>query len=245
MSDPLYPAPPPPGPPPTAPPPGGPPATRPGLPWDNRKDLGALVDTAKLLITSPGRAYAMAREKGDYGSPLLFVLVFAIVGSILSALWQMVFGPASFAKYMSNLPPELRDMMGSGTMGVGRLIAGIILGPIIGIVVLFIWSGIVHLVLQLLGGLRESTAGFEGTFRAIAYASVVEIAVIVPLLGGPIAAVWSLVLQVIGLAILHRTSQGKAIGAVLLPAAVCCCVAIGLVVAMGAAIGTALSGMGH
>ena len=246
MSEPMYPAPPPPGPPPSAPPPGGPPAAdRPGLPWDRSKDLGALVETAKLLITSPAEAYAMAKEKGDYASPILFAVIFAVIGSIFSSLWQMVFGPATWMKYMSEMPPEMREMMGGGAMGVGRLLLGIVLAPIIVIVVLFIWSGIVHLVLQLLGGLRESTAGFEGTFRALSYSLVVEVATIVPLIGGLIGGIWGIVLGMLGLVSLHRTTQGKALGAILIPIAVCCCLAIGLFAVMGAAIGAAISGMNN
>lgn len=249
MSEPLYPTPPPPaGPPPTMPPPGGPPAGRGGLPWDHRKDLGALMETAKLLITSPGRAYAMAREKGDYGSPLLFAVVFFIIGAILNGLWQLVFGPQMWTRYMEDMPPEMRDMMGGfggGAAGAGGLVLGIVLAPIFGIIALFIWSGIVHLTLRLLGGLRDSTAGFEGTFRAVAYSTVAELAVIVPLLGGFIAAIWFLVLQMLGLAALHRTSQGKSLGALLIPAVVCCCIVVGIAMAMGAAVGAALSGMGN
>ena len=246
MSEPMYPAPPPPGPPPAAPPPmGGPPASRPGLPWERSKDLGALVETAKLLITAPAQAYAMAKEKGDYASPLLFAVIFAVIGSIFSSLWQMIFGPANWMKYMSDVPPEMREMMGGGAMGVGRLLVGIVLTPIIIIIALFIWSGIVHLVLSLLKALNDSTAGFEGTFRALAYSSVAQLATIVPLFGGLIGGIWGLVLGMFGLVALHRTTQGKALGGLLIPLAVCCCLGIALMVMMGAAIGAAISGMNN
>jgi hypothetical protein len=246
MSEPLYPTPPPPGEPPAAPPLGGPPAARPGLPWDNRKDLGALVETVKLLVTSPGQAYAMTREKGDYGSPLIFAVIFFIFGAILSGLWQLAFGPAPWLEYIEQMPPEMREAMaGAGTGGPVGLVVGIVLTPLIGIVALFIWSGIVHLVLQLLGGLRDSTAGFEGTFRAIAYSSVSQIAYLVPLVGPLLGVVWSIVLNVIGLSTLHRTSQGKALAAVLIPVLLCCCLIAAVFAMMGAAIGAALSGMGN
>lgn len=247
MSEPLYPTPPPPpGEPPAAPPPGGPPAARPGLPWDHRKDLGALVETVKLLVTSPGRAYAMAREKGDYGSPLLFAVIFFIVGGILNGLWQLAFGPAPWLEYMEQMPPEMREAMaGASAGGPVSLVLGILLAPVIGIIALFIWSGIVHLVLQLLGGLRDSTAGFEGTFRAIAYSSVANVAYVVPLVGPILCALWTIVLDVIGLSTLHRTSKGKALAAVLIPVVVCCCILIAVIAMMGAAIGAALSGMGN
>ena len=53
---------------------------------------------------------------------------------------------------------------------------------------MFVWSAILHLCLMMVGGLRESAAGFEGTFRVIAYASVAQLANLIPLVGATIAA---------------------------------------------------------
>ena len=68
-------------------------------------------------------------------------------------------------------------------------VATVILAPILVIVILFIWSGIVHLCLMLVGGTGSSTSGFEGTFRAISYAQVASLAQIVPVAGGLIGIV--------------------------------------------------------
>lgn len=246
MSEPLSPPPPPSGQPPTSPPPGGPPAGgRPGLPWELSKDFNALLETVKLLITAPGQAFARAREKGDYASPLLFAVIFYVIGAIFQQFWQLLFGPASWMQYMRDMPPEMREMMESfgATPGPMALVFGVILAPIIGIIVLFIVAGIVHLVLQLLGGLRDSTAGFEGTFRVISYGQIAQIATIVPIAGGLIAFVWAVVLYVLGLSSLHRCSQGKALAAVLIPIAVCCiCIILAVVLfagSMAAFIGAA------
>lgn len=254
MSEPMYPAPPPPGgPPPTAPPPAGPPPTapppaaRPGLPWENAKDLGSLVETTKLLITSPAQAYGMAKEKGDYASPILFAIVFGIFGAILGGLWNLIIGPKYYAFLLKLMPAEVRDqvaarMMSGGTNAAG-LVVGIILTPIIFVIALFIGSAIVHLVLNLLGGTKESTAGFEGTFRVLSYAMVTELATILPLAGGLIGWIWALVLGTLGLSSLHRTSQGKALGAMLIPIAVCCCLVIVGVTMLAGAIGAVIGGM--
>lgn len=243
MSEPLSPPPPPSGQPPTSPPPpGGPPAGgRPGLPWELAKDFSSLLETAKLLITAPGEAYARVKEKGDYASPLLFAVILYVIGAVFSQFWQLLMGPASWMRYMRNLgdmPPEVQEVLRNfgATPGPMALVFGVIMAPILGIIVLFIWSAIVHLVLQLLGGLRESTAGFEGTFRVISYGQIAQLATLVPLLGGLIAFVWGLVLYVLGLSSLHRCSQGKALAAVLIPLLVCCvCVILGAVL-FGASI---------
>lgn len=241
MNQPLDPPSPPAGQPPASPPPpGGPPAGgRPGLPWELAKDFNALLETAKLLITAPGQAFARAREKGDYASPLLFAVIFYVIGAIFQQFWQLLFGPASWMRYMNQMgdvPPEVREMLrGLGaTPGPVALVFGVILAPIIGIIVLFVISAIVHLVLQLIGGLRESTAGFEGTFRVLSYGQIAQIATVVPIAGGLIAFVWGLVLYVLGLSSLHRCSQGQALAAVLIPLAVCCiCVILAMVLFAG------------
>lgn len=251
MNEPYNPTPPPPGPmggPPTAPPPGGPPA-HPGLPWERSKDMGSLVETVKLLVTSPGRAFAEAREKGDYGSPLLFALIFLVIGAIFQQLWNLLFGASMFAglaENMGDLPPEFRDaLMQSAATGPVSLVIGIIVTPIVGILVLFIWSGLVHLVLQLVGGLQDSTAGFEGTFRSLAYSEVAYLSMIVPIVGQFIFLVWFIVLQVIGISTLHRTSQGKALAAVLIPFVLCCCIAVALAIFFGAAIAAMVGAAGN
>jgi hypothetical protein len=254
MSEPGYPPPPPPSEP---PPPGdlygGPPSTPPGppggaavppLPWEDRDRIGffpALFETVKLFVTSPTEAYARAKERGDYLSPLLFAVIIGWVMGIIGQLWNLLFQGA----WMSMMPADFRDQM--GTMGMGAssaagFVVGLILTPLIIVIVLFIWSGIVHLFLMMLGGHKQSASGFEGTFRAIAYAQTASLAQIIPVFGGLIAFVWGIVLYVIGLVRMHRTSQGKAAGAVLLPIVLCCvCIGVVMFFAIGA-IMAAISG---
>lgn len=235
MSEPYEP---PSAPPPTAPPPGGPPAYGPpGLPWDRDKNGNTLVDTIKGLVTAPGRAYAEMREKGDYLSPILFAVILGTFGGLVGQIWQLVFG-ASMVQF---LPPEVQAQFGEAfAPRVTRVILTIVLTPILVPIVLFISSGIFHLFLMLVGGTKDSTAGFEGTVRAVGYGAVAHLAQIVPIAGGIIAPIWGIVLYVIGLSRVHHTSTGKAVLAVLLPLVLCCvCIAIAFAT-MGAAIFAAI-----
>jgi hypothetical protein len=231
MSEPYDP---PSAPPPTVPPPGGPPAYgAPGLPWDRDKNGNTLVETVKALVTAPGRAYAEMREKGDYLSPILFAVILGTFGGVIGQIWQLVFG-ASMAGF---LPPEMQGPFAEALApSVTGVILTIVLTPILVPIFLFISAGIFHLFLMLVGGTKDSTAGFEGTVRAVAYAGVANLAQVIPLAGGFIAAVWGIVLYVIGLSRVHHTSTGKAALAVLLPFVLCCiCIAIAFAT-MGAAI---------
>jgi hypothetical protein len=78
-------------------------------------------------------------------------------------------------------------------------------------------------MLMMVGGLAESDAGFEGSLRTVAYGSAVgQLAQIVPIIGGMVSLLWTIVLLVTGAMRLHGTTQGKAVTAVLLPLLLCC-----------------------
>lgn len=233
--------------PPTAPPPSGPPMTHggPGLPWDRAKSGSALVDTAKRLITAPGAAFAEMREKGDYLSPILFAVIFGTVGALFGQIWNLVFGGAMMAWMAEAMPPEMRDQMAMAMEpSVAGVLIGIVLAPILAVVFVFVIAAILHLFLLIVGGTKESTAGFEGTVRAVSYGWVASVAQIIPLVGG-FWPIWAIVLWILGLSRVHHTSTGKAVAAVLLPVGLCCvCIVIAFTM-MGAAIGAALSGAGQ
>ncbi len=243
MSEPGYP---PPGdiyggpPPSSPPPPGG--AAVPPLPWEDRARRGffpALFETVKLLVTSPAEAFARAKGSGDYLSPILFAVLIGWVMTIIGQLWSLLFQGA----WLGMLPPEMRDQMGPMmATGGATFVLTLILAPVLILIGLFIWSGIVHLFLMMLGGHKQSASGFEGTFRAVSYSYVSSLAQIIPIFGGLIALVWNLVLQVIALVRWHRTTTGKAVGAVLLPIALCCVCLIAAFALMFGAIMSAIGG---
>jgi len=229
----------------TGSPPPVPPAERDehlGNPWERRGELGAskgFLEALKLFVVSPGEAFAQTRRQGDYGSPLLFAIVLGCVGVLVAKVWETLFGMS----ILSTFPPEVRDqlpfLVGGSTFG---LILTLVLAPIYILVALFIWSALLHLCLVLVGGLKQSTAGFEGTFRVVSYASVAQLGSLVPFVGSLITLVWTVVLGVVGITSLHKSSQGQAIAALLIPLALCClCVVlfmmtigVGLLAAFGA-----------
>lgn len=213
-----------------------------GNPWERRGELGAskgFLEALKLFVVSPGGAFAQTRRQGDYGSPLLFAIVLGCVGVLVAKVWDTLFG----LSILSTFPPEVRDQLpflaGGSTFS---LILTLVLAPIYILVALFVWSALLHLCLVLVGGLKQSTAGFEGTFRVVSYASVAQLGSLVPFLGGLITLVWTVVLGVVGITSLHRSSQGQALAALLIPLALCClCVVlfmmtigVGLLAAFGA-----------
>ncbi|MGH9442012.1 MAG: YIP1 family protein [Thermoanaerobaculia bacterium] len=205
-----------------APPPG---SLGPGaLPWERRAQIGIVqgyVESVKLFLSNPNDAWSRARESGGFEDPLLFGILSAVVGSVFRAIYGLMFAPI----WIRLVPLAFRHRwMGRWPHGMaGPTGCAVILWPIataIGVTIgLFIASGIFHLCLMLVGGLNNSTSGFEGTFRAVSYSSVSMLANIVPIVGGLISLIWGYFLNVKGAMRMHRTTSGKANAALLIPLA--------------------------
>lgn len=225
-----------------SPPDGG--AERRGNPWERRDELGvapAFLEALKLFIVSPTEAFGQTRRQGDYASPLLFAIVLGFVGVLVTKIWEMLFG----ISILSSFPPEMREqlpfLVGGSTFG---LVLTLVLAPIYILVALFIWSALLHLCLLLVGGLKRSAAGFEGTFRVVSYAAVAQLGGLVPVFGSIITVVWSVVLGVIGFTSLHRSSQGQALAALLIPLALCCLCVFFFLMTLGAGLMAAFASQG-
>jgi hypothetical protein len=192
-----------------------------GNPWERRADLGALngfIESLKLFVTGPTEAFAQTIKRGDYGSPLLFAIIVGWIGLAIGQIWETLMG----ASILSVLPAEIRNQVPFALGSAGSFLFNVIFAPVFIIIGIFIWSAILHLCLIIVNGLRQSQAGFEGSFRIVAYSTVAQLANLVPILGDIICLVWTLVLAVIGAKEIHRTEQGKAVLAVLIPVVLCC-----------------------
>ena len=228
-------------PPPPPPPPPQPPFVTPagpGLAWETQA-IGpeSFFDTAKLFVMSPEEAWKRTRESGDFMRPLLFGVIIGWVGLVFRAVWGTVFG----AGLMRMIPAQYASQF-TRFGGGGSLLVNIILGPIFIACGLFILTAILHVSFMIVGALSNSKSQFEGTFRLLCYASVANIANVVPVLGGLVGGIWMIYLIVVGAQQLHKTTSGKALFGVLLPT-ILCCVCIGGAVVMG--IAAASRAFGH
>ena len=203
------------------------------LPWEARQTRGAVeafFDTLGLFFSRPMEAWARTRETGDLASPLLFGLIIS---------WISFVGHRIVTRFVTVpvvLPGEIgrRLLLMDRPYGRAGFIASAIFAPIFILVALFIGAAILHACCLITGALSTSASGFEGSFRAVAYSQVASIASLIPAVGGLIAVVWWIFLAVMGVQRVHRTTQGRAIAAVLVPVIVCCGGII-LIAALGAA----------
>jgi hypothetical protein len=206
------------------------PQPRPGTPWEDRGRIGfvpALIETTQKVLTRPSDFFAAMPVTGGIGGPLLYGILVGTLGVVVAALYREVF-QALVGSTITGLGSsgELSRVMPYLMGGVG-LVLQVVFAPIFIIVGLFLAAVVAHLFLLLLGGARR---GFEATFRVMCYSQAAAVINVIPFCGGVVAAVYGLVVAVIGLSAAHGIGKGKAAAAVLLPVVLlcCCCVGAGL-----------------
>jgi len=218
----------------SSPPPVAPTAAAP-IPWEDPARSGTFdrfVETVKLLATRPSEAFAGMPTTGGIGSPLLYAIVVGWIGIAVAVAWNTLF-QGMWIPFIGGG----EDAVIAAGFTAAWAIGAIILAPILVIIGVFIGAAILHLMLMIVGGANN---GFEATVRVVCYAQTAQLAGIVPFCGGLISMVWAIVLYVFGLATAHRTTQGKAVLAVVLPV-VLCCAFVAAMLFMGVLAGVAAS----
>ncbi len=163
-------------------------------------------------MLTPAEFYRGIRRQGDFINPLIFAVICYEVYTILGGLLRLA---------------------GVGTnMGFGEFLGALVLGPVFAVIGLFIGAGILHLLVMLFVGSRN--AGFEGTFRVVAYAAVTSLVSWLPFIGW-IASLYGIYLAIVGVREVHTTTTGKAALVVLVPAAVILLLIL-VLIAAGAAL---------
>jgi hypothetical protein len=222
-----------------------PPPAPAGNPWEERRRLGpvqAFLETFQLFVVAPQEGFRRTPERrGDLLGPLLF----ALVTYWLALVAQWAVGLLVGAPFEFLFPREPEEVALGMAANLVVMVFLVVLSPVFIVLGTFLHSAILHLCLWLVGGLGGSRAGFEGTFRVVCYSSVSQSASVIPFIGPLIALIWGIFLQTLGLAHFHRTSQARAVAAVLLPIFLCCALAAFFALAAGVAtLGQILSGGG-
>ncbi|MDP2497151.1 MAG: YIP1 family protein [Candidatus Palauibacterales bacterium] len=174
-------------------------------PWEAGGGVGALVDTWWESLSNPEGFFSRVDWDGGWESPLLYYLLFMVVGAGLGSLWSALLMPAFVSALgVENLVP---------TMSGSVLLRQFFLSPFRALFSLAVFAGAAHLVLVLLA---DRPRRFLASGRALCYAAGPQLLMVVPFLGGLAAVIWSAVLAVVGLRTAHRTSTGRVLGALFL-----------------------------
>ncbi len=156
------------------------------------------IATVQAVVLRPADFFRGILRQGDLINPLLFALICYEVAAILGGLLRVV-------------------GIGATNQGFGEFLVSIILAPIFAAIGLFIGAGILHLLVMLIVGSRNS--GFEATFRVAAYSAVTSLVSWIPYIGG-LLSLYGIYLGIVGIREVHNTTTGKAAVVVLIPAAV-------------------------
>ena len=228
-------------PPPTDPPypPPAPPPVPEGLPWERASaGLGSIFPTIGHFVTSPLQAFARMSLTVDLVRPIAYYVVLVLIGSLMAQIWNALFFGQAIEMMRRFLPPEILQQVEPflHRPGAVQIVLGLIVLPLIMLVVLFIWTALVHAGLVILGG---AGGGFAATLRVVCYARTGDLGVAVPFVGGLLAFCWRRILEAIGLSTAHKCEPWKAVVAVILPMLLCCaCVLVGAF-----AFGTAIASL--
>jgi hypothetical protein len=190
-------------------------APRSGLPWEHRQQRGlfnAFVETLVMVLTKPGEAFTIMKREGGLGEPLIYALIGGGLGVIVWFIFSLALNSFGFLNPRETSFGPMVGTSVSFVVLVCRLVA-VAVAP-------FIFGGLVHLSLMLVGGANK---GFETTFRVISFSQGSTAPLqLVPCCGGLVALVWCLVANCIGVARAHEIDTGRATLAVFLPVVVCC-----------------------
>ncbi len=199
----------------------------------SKEFFSGLFETIRLVLFQPTHFFKNYKMDGSVGKPLLFAVMIGWTAAIISAMWGTIVNQSIF-RYIQEHMPELEgvdwERLGTGG-GSMDFIFTLILAPIFIVFGLFIIAGIYHLFLTLAKGANKS---FETTFNVVAYGMVTRIAEFIPICGSLIAAIYGLVLAIIGLTEAHKTDSGKAAFAVLAPVVLCCFCILMIIMMVGA-----------
>jgi len=211
------------------------------LPWQERQrhssGFAALLKTIRTVLLEPSDAFSHIRVDGSLGSSMLYVVILGTLGNVVAILWQVLLN-VGLALPVARQGPE---MLAAQLGGMGVFVAlWIVVAPLMMLIGSLIGALVLHACLWMVGGARQS---FEATYAVLAYASgSTAVLNLVPFCGGMVAGVWTLVVEIIGLARVHECSTGRAVLAVLLPMIVCCG---GAVLVFTSVIAVAAAGAAH
>ena len=212
------------------------PAAADAFPWEQRAEKGflnALLETIRLVLLEPARAFRMMPLVGGIGAPLFFFVLLTTVGGVAGLAYQLVINAVNPAAGT----PEQR-MVAEALASTAVLGATIMILPFVFAALAFISAALTHLALMIIGGAKKS---FEATFRVTCYAGgSTAVLQLLPVCGALAAWIWNIFLMVTGLSEVHGISKGRALAAVLLPTLVCCALMVGAGLMVAAAAGGAM-----
>ncbi|MEJ7815461.1 MAG: YIP1 family protein [Rubrobacter sp.] len=204
-----------------------------GVEFNFSDPVGSFIAAARGVLLGAANFFRSIARQGDIASPIVFALICYEVYAILAGILSLLFGGiTSFGTGSAG------EQAAGAATSVGGFVVGIILAPIIAAIILFVMSGIRHLLVIMIVG--RGNAGFEATLRVQAYTFATRLFWWIPILGAIVGFFYGIYLSVIGIREVHSTTTGKAALVVLIPLGVFLILLALLAAVLGAVIFTVL-----
>lgn len=167
------------------------------VPWerlDTYGFFGGFFQTIKRAMLSPGLFFSSMPVGRGMLRPILFAVLLNLVNAGVTIIWKSTgiiprdFDPGYFSTEISL---------------VSELILIIIFGIPFIILMIFVVSLVYHILLTIF---QSNKSGYEGTLRVISYSTAPQILAVIPFVGIFISWMWSLIVTIIGIKEIHKTS---------------------------------------
>ena len=148
--------------------------------------LPSILETARQVVFDPRGFYRTMPQTGGFATPVIFVLVMAVVSGIIIALLSLVGGGLN--------------------AGVAIGMGAVVLLPIMAIVGSFIGAAIMFVIWKLMGSPKD----FETAYRCVAYAAAImpltTLLAFIPYIGSIAKVLWSFYLMYMASVEVHAVS---------------------------------------
>ena len=184
-------------------------------PWERRTEHGiwaGITRTTKAVVFSPKIFFKHAAVEGGIKEPLAYGLLTGSTGMMVEVFWQLLL----FGEIGDGLSSFLDSLLGSEATILFSL-GAMAICPLMVLITVLAMSAILHVFLSLV---RGGKSGFEATFRVVSFSQSAQLWGLIPVAGSFIGALWLIVVQVIGLRQIHKTSYLRVAMALVIPVAV-------------------------
>lgn len=171
-------------------------------PWEDGGGLAALATSWWESLVDPSRFFGRLDWGGGLELPVLYYLVFSVVGAGFQAAWNALLTPALLSALGGS------ELMAAA--GASSPFLQFFLSPFKALFGLALVTVFLHPVCLLLS---DRARPMRSTARVVCYAAGPQVLLAVPVIGGLAATLWSAVLTLLGVREAHRTSTTRAAGA--------------------------------
>jgi len=186
-------------------------------PWEQRAGRGtaaAFAETLQQSLFHPAGFFRGTAPDRGAGAALLYAVLVGTLSVAVAFLWQRALGDQISFEHGGRFLNFFENRV--------ALAAILIVVPAAVAFMCIASAAVQHVTLAVLGG---ATGTYRTTLKAVCYSSSALAFNVFPVCGTLVGAVWQVVVQVVGMRELHRTSTARAFWAWFLPFVFAACLA--------------------